>query len=88
MDQAGWRELILAFLDEQFFVNGMVDDWALHALNNGQGGWIKRPHMHAPITGRLWKGSRIGQPQPSWLTTENIGNALGVAWVATVGGAI
>ena len=88
MDVAGWRELILTFLDEQLVANGMVADWALHALDDGQGGWIKKPHMHAVITGRFWRGPRLGQPQAAWLSTTKRRNALGNAWVATVGEAI
>ena len=39
--QEAWREIILQFLDEQIVANGMVADWALHALADGSGGWIK-----------------------------------------------
>ena len=85
MSKAGWREKILQFLDEQILANGMVADWALHALEDGKGGWIKKPHMHAIITARFWKGPRAGQPQPAWLATTKSRKAVGEAWAATVG---
>jgi hypothetical protein len=84
-DEAGWRELILQFLDEQIVQNGMVADWAVHALADGQGGWIKKPHMHAVITSRFWKGPRAGQPQPAWFATANRCMAVGEAWEAIAG---
>lgn len=80
MDERGWRELILQFLDEQIVANGMIADWALHALADGEGGWIKKPHMHAVITSRFWKGPRAGQPQPAWFQTVKRRNAVGDAW--------
>lgn len=85
MDRDGWREVVLQFLDEQILANGMVADWALHALEDGEGGWIKKPHMHAIITARFWKGPRAGQPQPAWLATTKRRKAVGEAWVTTVG---
>lgn len=88
MGEVGWRESILQFLDEQIVANGMVADWALHALSDGQGGWIKKPHMHAVITARFWKGPRAGQPQAAWLATIKRRNAVGDAWSETVGAVI
>ena len=82
MDERGWRELILEFLDTQIVANGMIADWALHALADGEGGWIKKPHMHAIITARFWKGPRFGQPQPAWFPTVKRRNALCAAWTA------
>lgn len=80
MGVRGWRELILQFLDEQVVVNGMIADWALHALADGKGGWIKKPHMHAVITSRFWKGPRLGQPQAAWFATAKRRNAIGQVW--------
>jgi len=85
MDEAGWTELILQFLDEQIVSNGMIADWALHARADGEGGWIKKPHMHAVITSRFWKGPRQGQPQPAWLATAKRRSAVADAWKAIVG---
>lgn len=85
MGEAGWRELVLQFLDERFVANGMVTDWAIHALPDGDGGWIKKPHLHAVATARFWKGPRIGQPQPAWLATAKSRSALEAAWVTMSG---
>ena len=85
IDEAGRRELVLQFLDERFVANGMVVDWAIHALPDGDGGWIKKPHLHAVATARFWKGPRIGQPQAAWLTSAKSRSALEVIWTALPG---
>lgn len=81
-DEAGWIELILQFLDEQIVTNGMIADWAIHARPDDNGGGIKKPHMHAVITSRFWKGPRVGQPQAAWFATAKRRNAAGDAWTA------
>lgn len=70
-DAERWRELVCTFLDTQIVQRGMVVDWAIHALADEDGGWIKKPHFHAVITARFWKGPRIGQPQAAWLHTSS-----------------
>lgn len=80
MPRHGWRELILQFLDEQIVAAGMVADWALHALADDDGRWVKKPHFHAVITSRFWKGPRLGQPQPAWFQTAKHCAAVGEAW--------
>lgn len=85
MDEAGWRELVLQFLDERFVANGMVADWAIHSLPDGESGWIKKPHMHAIATARFWKGPRLGQPQAAWLATARSRSALEAAWTQMPG---
>lgn len=84
MGEAGWRELVLQFLDERFVANGMVVDWAVHALPDGEGGWVKKPHLHAVATARFWKGPRTGQPQAAWLATARSRSALEAAWTDLV----
>ena len=84
MDGAGWTEMILQFLDEQIVTNGMIADWALHARADGEGGWTKKPHMHAVITSRFWKGPRAGQPQPAWFATTKMRNAAVDRWTTAV----
>ncbi len=65
-----WRELVLEFLDREIVINGMVADWAIHALADADGRWIKKPHMHAVLTHRFWKpGRRTGEPNMAWLST-------------------
>lgn len=85
LDEAGWRELVLQFLDERLVANGMVIDWAIHALADGEDGWIKKPHLHAVITARFWKGPRIGQPQQAWLASAKSRSTLAAAWVELTG---
>lgn len=68
-DEAGWYERGLEFLDERIVANRMVADWVLHALPDGEGGWIKKPHKHAVIKARFGKGSRTWQPQPAWFAS-------------------
>ena len=82
MPRHGWRELVLRFLDEQIVAAGMVADWALHAHADIEGRWIKKPHVHAVITSRFWKGPREGQPQPAWFQTAKHRSAVGDAWQA------
>ena len=80
MGEAGWRELILQFLDEQMLAKGMIADWAIHALTDREGEWIKKPHVHFITTGRFWKGPRIGQPQLTWFSTVKQRKSAIDAW--------
>ncbi len=81
MDAVGWRDLVLEFLDEQVVKNGMIADWAIHALADGEGGWIKQPHFHCVITARFWrKDRRQGEPQGAWFPTVKRRVAAGDAW--------
>jgi hypothetical protein len=58
-----WQEIVLEFLDRVVVVNGMVADWATHALADADGRWVKKPHFHAVLTHRFWKaGRRTGEP--------------------------
>lgn len=68
--QAAWRELTLQFLDREVVQNGMIADWALHALTDEAGRWVRRPHLHAVVTHRFWRpGRRTGEPNVAWLGT-------------------
>lgn len=81
LDEAGWREIVLEFLDDQIVRNGMIADWSIHRLADGEGGWIKRPHMHAVITSRFWRKDRKqGEPQPAWFPTVKRRLAAGDVW--------
>ena len=80
-DTSSWTELVLEFLDTQIVANGMVADWAIHALADGNGDWIKRPHFHAVITARFWrKDRRQGQPQAAWFPSVKRRDAAGQIW--------
>lgn len=85
-DAERWRELVCTFLDTQIVQRGMVVDWAIHALADEQDGWIKKPHFHAVITARFWKGSRIGQPQAAWLHTSSQRSSALERWEKLTGG--
>jgi len=83
MTRAGWRDLVLTFLDREITGNGMIADWAIHALADGEGRWIKRPHLHAVATHRFWKaGRRTGEPNAAWLATIKQQKKLMLAWEA------
>ena len=80
-DPASWKGLVLDFLDTHIVVNGMVTDWAIHALDDGADEWIKRPHFHAVLTARFWrKDRRLGQPQAAWFPSAKRRAAAGEAW--------
>lgn len=80
-----WREQVLTFLDQRVVQKGMIADWAIHALADEAGDWIKRPHFHAVITARFWKGPRIGQPQAAWFQTSRQRKTLAENWGELVG---
>ncbi len=64
------QDLTLDFLDRAVVANGMIAEWAIHALADSEGRWIKRPHLHAILTHRFWRpGTRLGQPNAAWLGT-------------------
>lgn len=87
-DKEQWRELIMTFLDSHLVQRGMVIDWAIHALADEHGGWIKRPHFHAVITARFWKGPRIGQPQSAWLHSSSQRKKAVERWEQLTGGGL
>lgn len=77
-----WRDLTLTFLDREVLANGMVADWAIHALADGEGCWIKRPHFHAILTHRFWKpGRRTGEPNVAWLGTPKHRQRMMNGWI-------
>ncbi|MBN8816521.1 MAG: MobA/MobL family protein [Sphingomonas sp.] len=76
-----WNETVLEWLDRAIVANGMIADYAIHALADERGGWVKKPHVHAVLTGRFWKGSRIGQPQPAWLQSVKQRTVVEDCWI-------
>lgn len=84
--QAAWQDLTLDFLDRAVVANGMIAEWAIHVLADGEGRWIKRPHLHAILTHRFWRpGTRLGQPNAAWLGTPRHRQRLVDAWDKTMG---
>ena len=81
----GSAQQVLTFLDQRVVQKGMIADWAIHALADEAGDWIKRPHFHAVITARFWKGPRIGQPQAAWFQTSRQRKTLAENWGELVG---
>lgn len=80
-----WRDLTLQFLDVAVVANGMVAEWAIHALADDGGRWIKRPHLHAIVTHRFWRpGTRVGQPNAAWLGTPRHRQRMMDVWEAVV----
>lgn len=81
-----WRDLALTFLDREVLANGMIADWAIHALADGEGRWIKRPHLHAILTHRFWRpGRRTGEPNVAWLGTPKHRQRMMAGWTAVCG---
>lgn len=79
--RAAWEDLTLEFLDRAVVANGMVADWAIHALADDGGRWLKRPHLHAVLTHRFWRpGTRMGQPNAAWLGTPRHRQRMVDAW--------
>lgn len=85
--RAVWEDLTLEFLDRAVVANGMVADWAIHALTDDGGRWLKRPHLHAILTHRFWRpGTRTGQPNAAWLGTPKHRQRMSDAWDGITGG--
>lgn len=84
--KAAWEDLTLEFLDRAAVANGMVADWAIHALADDGGRWLKRPHLHAILTHRFWRpGTRTGQPNAAWLGTPKHRQRMRDAWEQIAG---
>ncbi len=84
-----WRDLTLQFLDVAVVANGMVAEWAIHALADDAGRWIKRPHLHIILTHRVWRpGTRTGQPNAAWLGTPRHRQRMMDAWDQIAGGTL
>jgi hypothetical protein len=73
--------------DVAVVANGMIADWAIHALADDGGRWITRPHLHIIATHRFWRaGTRTGQPNAAWLGTPRHRQRMMDAWEAIMGG--
>lgn len=65
--QKGWREMVQSYARESIAARGIIADWAIHALRDGDGAWLVRPHVHLLMTTNAWKhGDRQGAIMPSW----------------------
>jgi len=78
--ETDWRFKLQAFLDRNLVVQGMICDWAVHRHADAQGRWVTKPHVHILATARFYAGPRAGQPQPNWLTSRKMREALKDAW--------
>ena len=78
--ETGWRYKVQAFIDRYLVAQGMVVDWAIHRQADAQGRWTTKPHCHMIATARFYAGPRIGQPQPNWMTSRKMRDALKEAW--------
>jgi hypothetical protein len=86
LTREAWREIVLEYLDRAIVVNGMVADWAIHALVDREGRWIKRPHVHIIVTHRFWRaGRRTGEPNHAWCGSPKLRTKLMDTWSALVG---
>lgn len=87
-DPASWRALIQNFCQTEFCMNGMIADWAIHALADDAGSWKIAPHVHIILTARGWRsggGRRPGQRNIAWLSRETQHRALRQSWSDTTG---
>ena len=76
-----WLDTTLSFLDHQVVANGMVADWAIHALADPDGRWLRKPHLHAVLTHRFWRaGRRTGEPNPGSLGSTRMQQKMVAAW--------
>lgn len=75
-----WLFQVQAFIDRHLVFQGMVADWAIHRQADAQGRWTTKPHVHIIATSRFWAGPKIGLPQPNWLTSRKMRDALHDAW--------
>jgi MobA/MobL family len=83
-----WERLLVEFIDAEITSKGAVTDWAIHALEDDDGGWKVHPHVHLLITCRRWrhdKQDRAGRPQPQWWATKDQRTALSSAWCRAAG---
>lgn len=48
-----WWDLKLEFVDRVVGANGMIAEWATHALAHESGRWIEQPHLHVVLTHRF-----------------------------------
>lgn len=78
--ETDWRFKTQGFIDRHLLAQGMVTDWAIHRQADAQGRWITKPHVHMLATSRFYAGPRAGQPQPNWLTSRKMWDALRDAW--------
>ena len=78
--EKAWRFKVAEFLDRHIVAQGMVADWAIHRQADAQGRWTTKPHGHIVVTARFYSGPRMGQPQPNWLTSRKMQDALKDAW--------
>lgn len=75
-----WLFQVQGFIDRNLVAQGMIVDWAIHRQADAQGRWTTKPHVHMVATARFWAGTKLGLPQPNWLTSRKMRDALHDAW--------
>lgn len=85
LDDAGWRQMVLAFCDTMLVKNGMIADWAIHRLADEQGDWLIAPHVHLVITARAWRADRNpGRRNLAWFGSARSIKAAEDYWCSLV----
>lgn len=74
-----WQDLVRTFCEIQLASEGMVTDWAIHALRGDDGNWRKLPHCHLLVTTRTWDRDP-GRRQARWFGCEEHERKAADAW--------
>lgn len=86
LPQDRWEDYATDFIDQELTSLGMVVDYAVHAVHDGNGGWLVSPHLHCLATSRRWKpDQQRGRRMRQWLASKAQIDALEDAWLARTG---
>lgn len=78
---ARWRRLVMGFVQRELVARGAVVAWAIHALEDDDGGWVASPHCHLICTARYWRNDhRLGQRNSRWIGDWGRQRSLEMAW--------
>lgn len=80
----GWRQIVLAFVEDEIAARGMIADWAIH-FQAGEGGAPGiRPHVHILATLRTFDRDP-GRRNIAWFGSERQVRAAAERWSRMTG---
>lgn len=86
LPQERWHDYVTDFIDHELTSLGMVVDYAVHAVSDGNIGWLVSPHVHCLATSRRWKpDQQRGRRMKQWLASKSQIEALENAWLTRTG---
>lgn len=86
LPQERWEDYTTDFIDHELTSLGMVVDYAIHAVHDGNGGWLVSPHVHCLATSRRWKpDQQRGRRMKQWLASKAQIDALEESWLSRTG---